>query len=211
MNSRNALNLIGLLAVNFLFIVSLATSSAQTLTVNDGSGSGQYVAGERVTVTADPPPPEQKFTGWSGDTQILANPSLSTTTATMPSIDVTISATYAETADRQTSIATATVSPSPSPSPTASPSPSPTPGGTCSITVTLLRITRTPLTPGANLGNEWSFSFDTFVDGDHERKRVPAAAGTTIPLPPNAAGDVEFELFSGRRYKDLDGSPRRRY
>jgi hypothetical protein len=115
-SSQKALN-IGLLAVSFLFIVSLATSSAQTLTVNDGSGSGPHVAGEQVIVTADPPPPGQKFAGWSGDTQILANPSLSTTTATMPSIDVTISATYAETADRQTSIATATASPSPSPTP----------------------------------------------------------------------------------------------
>jgi beta-glucosidase len=67
-----------------------------TLTVNDGSGSGQNVAGTLVTVTADAPPPGQEFAGWSGDTQILANPSESTTTATMPSIDVTITATYAD-------------------------------------------------------------------------------------------------------------------
>ena len=66
-----------------------------TLTVNDGSGSGRNVAGTLVTVTADAPPPGQEFAGWSGDTQILANPSESTTTATMPSIDVTITATYA--------------------------------------------------------------------------------------------------------------------
>jgi hypothetical protein len=41
-------------------------------------------------VTADPPPPEKEFVGWSGDTQILANPSEATTTATMTSMDVTI-------------------------------------------------------------------------------------------------------------------------
>jgi hypothetical protein len=57
MNSRLALNLIALLA--FLFIASVATSNAQTLTINDGSGSGPHVPGELVTVTADPPPPGQ--------------------------------------------------------------------------------------------------------------------------------------------------------
>ena len=71
---------------------------APTLTVNDGSGSGQHAAGTILTVTAEPPPPGKKFAGWSGDTQILANPSESTTTATMPSIDVTITATYADVA-----------------------------------------------------------------------------------------------------------------
>jgi hypothetical protein len=65
-----------------------------TLTVNGGSVSARHVAGKLVTVTADAPPPGQKFSGWSGDTQILVNPSLATTTATMPSIDVTITATY---------------------------------------------------------------------------------------------------------------------
>jgi beta-glucosidase len=67
-----------------------------TLKVNNGRGSGHHVAGTFVTVTADAPPPRKKFAGWSGDTQILANPSERTTTATMPSIDVTITATYAD-------------------------------------------------------------------------------------------------------------------
>ena len=66
------------------------------LTVNSGSGSGQYAAGTMVTVTADAPPAGQQFAGWSGDTEILANPFMSTTTATMLSMDVTITATYAE-------------------------------------------------------------------------------------------------------------------
>jgi cytochrome c peroxidase len=68
-------------------------ATAPTLTVDNGRRSGQ---GKVVTVTADPPPPGKKFAGWSGDIQILANPSLSTTTATIPSIDVTVSATYAD-------------------------------------------------------------------------------------------------------------------
>jgi hypothetical protein len=66
------------------------------LTVNKGRGSGHHVAGTFVTVTADAPPAGQQFAGWSGDIQILANPLLSTTTATVSSIDVTITATYAD-------------------------------------------------------------------------------------------------------------------
>ena len=66
------------------------------LTVTDGSGDGPHAAGTIVKVTADEPPARKKFAGWSGDTQILANPSERTTTATMPSIDVTVTATYAD-------------------------------------------------------------------------------------------------------------------
>jgi hypothetical protein len=71
-------------------------SGTHTLKVNNGRGSGRHAAGDMVTVTADAPPPEKKFAGWSGDTQVLANPSISPTTATMPSIEVTITATYAD-------------------------------------------------------------------------------------------------------------------
>jgi Divergent InlB B-repeat domain/Ferritin-like domain len=68
-----------------------ATAATGTLTVNNGRISGQ---GEVVTVTADPPPPGKIFAGWKDDIEILANPSLPTTTATVPSIDVTLTATY---------------------------------------------------------------------------------------------------------------------
>jgi hypothetical protein len=71
-------------------------AGAPTLTVNGGRGSGTYDLGATVIVTANPPEPGKEFVGWSGDTQILANPSESTTTATMPSIDVAVGATYAD-------------------------------------------------------------------------------------------------------------------
>jgi Divergent InlB B-repeat domain len=71
-----------------------AAPGTPTLTVNNGGGSGHHAAGTLVTVTADAPPTGHRFAGWSGDIQILANPFLSTTMATMPSIDVTISATF---------------------------------------------------------------------------------------------------------------------
>jgi len=67
-----------------------------TLKVNNGRGSGRHAAGTMVTVTADAPPAGQQFEGWTGDIQILANPAVPTTTATMPSIEVTITATYRE-------------------------------------------------------------------------------------------------------------------
>jgi hypothetical protein len=62
----------------------------------NGRGSGPYTAGTMVTVTTDAPPAGQQFADWTGDIQILANPAVATTTATMPSIEVTITATYRE-------------------------------------------------------------------------------------------------------------------
>jgi hypothetical protein len=66
----------------------------QMLNVRDGSGDGEYPAGSIVTVTADPPPTGQQFAGWTGDTSILANPFLATTSATVPTVDVSLTATY---------------------------------------------------------------------------------------------------------------------
>jgi hypothetical protein len=68
-----------------------------TLTVINGSGSGRYEADtSEIKVTADPPPPGKKFSRWIGDTEILASPEDSTTTATITSMDVTIEATYVD-------------------------------------------------------------------------------------------------------------------
>jgi len=68
--------------------------ASQALTVNNGSGSGNHTPGNVVTVTANDPPAGQQFAGWTGDVQILANPTLPTTTATVPSTPVTITPTY---------------------------------------------------------------------------------------------------------------------
>jgi Endonuclease/Exonuclease/phosphatase family/Divergent InlB B-repeat domain len=64
------------------------------LNVHGGGGDGEYPAGTLVTVTADPPPSGQRFAGWTGDTSILANPFLATTSATIPTVDVSLTATY---------------------------------------------------------------------------------------------------------------------
>ena len=56
--------------------------------------SGNYAAGTQVTVSANAPKAGAQFAGWKGDIAILPNPSLPTTIATIPSMAVTITATY---------------------------------------------------------------------------------------------------------------------
>ncbi len=74
------------------------TASSQptefSLTVENGTHSGKYLPGTVVTINADAPKAGARFTGWTGDVEILSNPSLPTTTATIPFMAVTISATY---------------------------------------------------------------------------------------------------------------------
>ncbi|MGB0372302.1 MAG: DUF7594 domain-containing protein [Opitutales bacterium] len=65
-----------------------------TATVNNGSGDGDYAEGYSVGVTADEPAPGQVFDVWTGDVQYLDNPSVPTTTLTMPAAPVTVTATY---------------------------------------------------------------------------------------------------------------------
>ena len=62
-----------------------------------GSGGGIYPTGTMVTVSADPPSAGRQFTGWRGDIAILSNPFLPTTTAIIPSMNVSVSATHSET------------------------------------------------------------------------------------------------------------------
>jgi hypothetical protein len=73
-----------------------AAPASEALTVNNGRVSGTAAPRAVVTVTADAPPAGQKFAGWTGDIQILGNPSAATTTAIVPSTQVTITATYVD-------------------------------------------------------------------------------------------------------------------
>ena len=66
-----------------------------TLTVTNGSGSGEYEAGTVVAVSADPAPSGKVFGMWIGDNEYIADPLASPTTLTMPSIDASVTATYA--------------------------------------------------------------------------------------------------------------------
>ena len=66
------------------------------LTVNSGTGSGDYLAGTVVTISAAAAPSGQMFDMWTGDTASVANINLSSTTLTMPASVATVTATYKE-------------------------------------------------------------------------------------------------------------------
>jgi hypothetical protein len=65
-----------------------------TLTVTNGSGSGQYEPAQVVPIAADPPPSGKAFGMWIGDIAYVADTSQASTTVTMPSADVAVTATY---------------------------------------------------------------------------------------------------------------------
>ena len=65
------------------------------VTVNGGSGSGDYAEGATVTITAGAAPSGKTFDQWTSDDGVaFANASSATTTFTMPAKDVTVTATY---------------------------------------------------------------------------------------------------------------------
>ncbi|WFB37420.1 choice-of-anchor Q domain-containing protein [Kiritimatiellota bacterium B12222] len=64
------------------------------LVVNSGSGDGDYAAGSVVTIFADAAPDGQVFDAWTGDIANLADTSSATTTVTMPTSAVTVTAMY---------------------------------------------------------------------------------------------------------------------
>ena len=66
------------------------------LTVNSGSGSGNYAPGATVTITANPAPTGQVFDKWTTATSgvTFANATAATTTITMPATSATVTATY---------------------------------------------------------------------------------------------------------------------
>ena len=68
------------------------------VTVNNGTGGGEYEAGATVTIKADAPASGMQFDKWevNGGGVTLANASSSTTTFTMPARAVTVTATYRE-------------------------------------------------------------------------------------------------------------------
>jgi len=75
-------------------VVDVADTTPRTLTVVNGSGSGSYSPGTVVDITADPPPANQIFDQWTGDTAGVADLLAATTTLTMPPADAAVTATY---------------------------------------------------------------------------------------------------------------------
>ena len=65
------------------------------LTVNSGSGSGEYVEGTEVDIEADSPPQGHVFDRWTGDTDYIDDVTGSISIVTMPADDITVTAVYA--------------------------------------------------------------------------------------------------------------------
>lgn len=72
---------------------SLASPTTYSLTVNGGTGGGNYPAGTAVTITANPVS-GQTFASWTGDASFLAGVGSATTTVTMPASAVTVTANF---------------------------------------------------------------------------------------------------------------------
>jgi len=77
--------------VNFTSTVNAAPTF--TLTVNNGTGSGDYEENETVFISANIPS-GQVFDLWTGDIQYIADVNSPSTTVTMPASDVTVTATF---------------------------------------------------------------------------------------------------------------------
>jgi len=77
-------------------IEELATPQIYTLTVNSGSGSGDYIAGSIVPISADPAPSGKGFVEWIGDTDDVDDVNAEDTTVAMPLHDVEVTAYYAD-------------------------------------------------------------------------------------------------------------------
>ncbi|MGN0312426.1 MAG: hypothetical protein ACI4CC_06585, partial [Lachnospiraceae bacterium] len=83
-------------AVSVKAIYKDAPATKYTVTVTDGTGSGEYAEGATVTLTANAPASGKVFDKWvveSGDIT-LADANNATTTFTMPASEVSVKATY---------------------------------------------------------------------------------------------------------------------
>jgi len=77
-------------------VTATYTDKKWTLTVNSGTGDGDYVVGTEVPISADTPPSGQEFDEWVGDVSGIANVNASSTTLTMPYADAEVTATYTD-------------------------------------------------------------------------------------------------------------------
>lgn len=81
------------------------TAQTNRLTVVNGSGDGFYMEGETIPVVANTASPGQLFDRWAGDALYVSVVTAATTTVTMPTQDVQISATYIDNYDHTPGLA----------------------------------------------------------------------------------------------------------
>jgi len=83
-------------ALNSTEIAYLAEKTLYTLTVNGGTGSGEYIEDQVVNISAGAAPSGQEFEQWIGDTDGIAGVSSASTTLTMPAGNAEVTATYTD-------------------------------------------------------------------------------------------------------------------
>ena len=85
--------------IEAVFAQKESPAKTYSVTVTNGTGGGTYAAGAKVTLSANPAPEHQKFTGWSGLDGVTLSDGSSVTdekvSFTMPTSNVTASAQYA--------------------------------------------------------------------------------------------------------------------
>ena len=75
-------------------VATYAPIATHTLSVTSGSGDGDYIAGNLVSITADAAPSGEVFSAWTGDVSFVTDVNAASTTFTMPSVDASLTATY---------------------------------------------------------------------------------------------------------------------
>ena len=75
-------------------LTAMFAITTYSLTVNNGTGDGDYPAGTVVNIVADAPTVGQVFDKWTGDVAGIADINASTSTITVPAANTTITATY---------------------------------------------------------------------------------------------------------------------
>lgn len=89
-------------AITLTATYKTGTTSAYTLKVNGGEGSGAYLSGTDVIVIANVPPAGKTFDKWTGDTAYVSSPSSLISSVTMPAKAITLVATYKSTGSSAT-------------------------------------------------------------------------------------------------------------
>jgi uncharacterized repeat protein (TIGR02543 family) len=93
-NVNSSTTIVTMPAQDITVTATYAEDPQYYLTVNSGTGDGEYYEDDVVNITADAPPQDYVFDAWTGDTAYVANVSTSSTTVTMPAGNVTVTATY---------------------------------------------------------------------------------------------------------------------
>jgi hypothetical protein len=93
-NANSASTMITIPAAPTTVTANFAAGPTYPLTVLGGAGSGNYVAGAMVTITANNPPAGQVFLDWTG--AAVANANFATTTITMPASAAVVTANFSQ-------------------------------------------------------------------------------------------------------------------